>query len=686
MKTFVRTLFWLCMSLAGVVHAMDDWTAKNPATKPSLRFNHDMAYIGGDQVLLFGGILTSFSSDGETWVYDLNDNAWTQKAPAASPSPRESHAMAYIGGDQVLLFGGYTGVYSNDTWLYDLSENTWTQRFPSASPSGRVEHGMVYLGDDQLLLFGGVNIGGSRDNETWIYDLSDNAWSQKFPPTSPSPRYDQAMAYIGDDQVLLFGGYEENDETWVYDVSDNAWTQKLPASSPAAQFEHAMAYFGGDQVLLFGWNFVFGIDGETWVYDLSDNTWMKQSPSASPTARVEHAMADIGSNRVLLFGGYDGEFDDETWLYEQGPEVKSFVFLADKITLKRTKQDAPAGDMHSNGTLTVEKGDPSTYNSNLTAVGKITILKENTINGDVTSATAISNSGTINGTRTIGPVNIEPLPCLSYSAGGANKTVPSGGVLALPPGSYNVVTLKSGGTLKLTSGAYFINELRYSGSEAVIEINLASGEEATINVVKKLQLGKEVAIQLLPNGESDSKLVTFNSLQSTAVSLGKEAYCLGNFNAPYAKVALEKNSQLRGALCAKEILVERDCLFLPHDSPSSLPGPGNLPKEFDSNDPEVAGNQEPVTDYRLEQNYPNPFNPETEIRFALPEASQVVVSIFNVLGEKIRTLVNASYEAGYHSVLWDGKDEYGDPVTSGVYLYQLRAGEFSQVRKMSLIR
>lgn len=363
----------------------------------------------------------------------------------------------------------------------------------------------------------------------------------------------------------------------------------------------------------------------------------------------------------------------------------STVFLADKITLKRTKQDAPAGDMHSNGTLTVEKGDPSTYYSNLTAVGKITILKENTINGDVTSATAISNSGTINGTRTIGPVNTEPLPCLSYSAGGANKTVPSGGVLALPPGSYNVVTLKSGGTLKLTSGEYFMNELRYSGSEAVIEIDLTGGEEAAINVVKNLQLGKEVAVQLLPNGESASKLVTFNTLQSTAVSLGKEAYCLGNFNAPNAKVTLEKNGQLRGALCAKEILVERDCLFLPHDSPSSLPGPGNLPKEFDSNDPEVAGNQEPVTNYRLEQNYPNPFNPTTEIRFALPKAGPVVLRIFNTLGEEIRTLVDAPFESGYHTVPWDGKDKDGKPVASGVYLYQLRAGEFSQVRKMSLI-
>jgi hypothetical protein len=100
--------------------------------------------------------------------------------------------------------------------------------------------------------------------------------------------------------------------------------------------------------------------------------------------------------------------------------------------------------------------------------------------------------------------------------------------------------------------------------------------------------------------------------------------------------------------------------------------------------------------FGLAQNFPNPFwsaatsrsagNPETEIRFTLPEANPVVLKIFNVLGEEICTLVEAPYEAGYHSIRWDGKDKHGNPVASGVYLYQLRAGEFAQVRKMSLLR
>jgi hypothetical protein len=85
-------------------------------------------------------------------------------------------------------------------------------------------------------------------------------------------------------------------------------------------------------------------------------------------------------------------------------------------------------------------------------------------------------------------------------------------------------------------------------------------------------------------------------------------------------------------------------------------------------------------------NCPDPFSAEPEIHFQLPQASHVGVKIFSTLGEEIRTVVDGQYEAGYHRVRWDGKDKNGNPMASGMYLYQLRAGNFSQVRKMSLLR
>ncbi|NUM78655.1 T9SS type A sorting domain-containing protein, partial [candidate division KSB1 bacterium] len=367
--------------------------------------------------------------------------------------------------------------------------------------------------------------------------------------------------------------------------------------------------------------------------------------------------------------------------------VKPFVFVANKITLERTKQHTPDGDMHSNGTLTVSKGDPSTYNSNLTAVGKITINKENTINGNV-KAPSVSNSGTINGTKTIGPVANEPLPSLSYgSISGPNKTVAKGKSLTLAPDDYGIVTVNSGGTLKLSSGEYFMKELRGASSGIVIEIDLSSGDPVTINVESNLQLGKEAEIRLLPNGESDSELVTFNTLQTSSVSFGKEAYLLGSFNAPNAKVTLVKNTQLRGAICAKEIYVERDCLFLHHESLGSLPGPGDLPKSsFDDDEQQETSNQLPVTSYQLEQNYPNPFNPSTTISFQLPENSDVTLSIYNTNGQLVKKLVAGTMNAGQHTLVWDATNERGERVASGVYLYVLKAGEFVAQRKLVLMK
>jgi hypothetical protein len=105
-----------------------------------------------------------------------------------------------------------------------------------------------------------------------------------------------------------------------------------------------------------------------------------------------------------------------------------------------------------------------------------------------------------------------------------------------------------------------------------------------------------------------------------------------------------------------------------------------------ANDLQRPGQSRIPEDYALEQNYPNPFNPETLIRFQLPEAGQVVVRVLNPLGQEVKSLANGPYEAGYHHVMWDGRNNNGAPVASGVYLYQLQTARFSQVKKMILLR
>jgi hypothetical protein len=90
--------------------------------------------------------------------------------------------------------------------------------------------------------------------------------------------------------------------------------------------------------------------------------------------------------------------------------------------------------------------------------------------------------------------------------------------------------------------------------------------------------------------------------------------------------------------------------------------------------------------FDLKPNYPNPFNPETTIPYQLPEAAHVRLVIYNTLGQKIRTLVNENKEAGFYSAPWDGRDDRGIRVGSGIYIVKMKAGEYSKIHKMTMIQ
>ncbi|RMF69991.1 MAG: T9SS C-terminal target domain-containing protein [Calditrichaeota bacterium] len=91
--------------------------------------------------------------------------------------------------------------------------------------------------------------------------------------------------------------------------------------------------------------------------------------------------------------------------------------------------------------------------------------------------------------------------------------------------------------------------------------------------------------------------------------------------------------------------------------------------------------------FELLPNYPNPFNPETTIRYQLPEAGRVTLTIYNLLGQKVRTLVNQNRSSGSYTVVWDGRNDAGKELSSGVYLYKLKVGKaFVATRKMLYLK
>ena len=90
--------------------------------------------------------------------------------------------------------------------------------------------------------------------------------------------------------------------------------------------------------------------------------------------------------------------------------------------------------------------------------------------------------------------------------------------------------------------------------------------------------------------------------------------------------------------------------------------------------------------YALHQNYPNPFNPTTQIRYDLPEESYVNINIYDLMGRKIKSLINTHQDPGYRIIQWNATNDLGQAVSAGMYIYTIQAGQFRQTRKMVLLK
>jgi hypothetical protein len=90
--------------------------------------------------------------------------------------------------------------------------------------------------------------------------------------------------------------------------------------------------------------------------------------------------------------------------------------------------------------------------------------------------------------------------------------------------------------------------------------------------------------------------------------------------------------------------------------------------------------------FKLNNCYPNPFNPVTTLHYDLPENGLVNITIYDMLGREVKTLVNQIQDAGYKSVIWDATNDYSKPVSAGIYLYQIQVGNYMQTKKMVLLK
>ena len=242
------------------------WYEKKLSIKPQERIFHKMAPIyGTDKVLLFGGSIwgTPLVRMDDTWIYDYSSDNWTKMNAGGSKPDTSPFEMASIWGtDKVILFGRFNNL--SQICTYDLSDNNCTKinLLGTNSPIYGASYGFAPIyGTDKVILHGGQGWPNYL-NDTWVFDYSKKNWTNMTPPgNKPSIRSGHGLASIGGtDKVMLYGGsffdgtgrHHYND-TWIYDLSDNKWTEKDPINKLDNWVRHKMVtILESDSVLMFG--------------------------------------------------------------------------------------------------------------------------------------------------------------------------------------------------------------------------------------------------------------------------------------------------------------------------------------------------------------------------------------------------------------------------------------------------
>ena len=392
-------------------------------SQPPGRDGHGFVYDSkADRFIVFGGAITATGFTNSTWSYDYTNNTWANITPSVGPSPRAGAGMVYDSrADRVILFGGVISSTGSvgDTWVFDYSNDTWTNRTPGTAPTARGLPNMVYDSRaDQTILFGGAGRLGPG-GDTWSYDYPSNTWTI-MNANSPGALAVASMTYdSAADRVFLFGGaifgatIVWKNDTWALSVADKTWTNTHASTSPSPRGGAPMEYDSiANVALLFGGANTFGPGpsgyfNDTWAYNASANGWSNVTPVHSPSSRVLSALAyDPIADRAVLSGGAPGSgipYDD-AWAFQYVPPVPSFPPSAPR-NLQASGGDSQVALVweapSSNGSAPVTnyriyRGTVPGGESPLATVGNVLTYSDNAVANGLTyyyEVSAVSSAG-----------------------------------------------------------------------------------------------------------------------------------------------------------------------------------------------------------------------------------------------------------------------------------------------------
>jgi hypothetical protein len=382
---------------------------------------------------------------------------------------------------------------------------------------------------------------------------------------------------------------------------------------------------------------------------------VNRAPSFTATGAAVQATASVanGATYTFTYKAIDADGDNITYSFTVNPTPSVVPTIAPVLgTLTFTPAFADAGNVFT-FTVTATDGSLTATTTTAITVTYASAKGDVTGNGTVAADDAAEILKYVVGLRTFTPEQM-------YAADVNNDTMV--GALDAAWILYKVV----------------------NGSFPTAKISAAMGS------VEIGQLQKETEGYLLPInlGQTTGVLSVYAELDVDA-----NVEVLGiTARAPQGWISASKieNGKVTIAMAGLEPLKDGSIAYLSlriinKEANATIFGNANLNDGYSAALNSVTVREIP-TEFALSQNYPNPFNPTTSIKFAIPENANVQLNIYNMLGQKVRTIMDGMQDAGYYTVNWDGNNDLGSKVSSGIYIYRISAGKYNATMKMNLLK
>lgn len=683
---------------------------------------------------------------GAAYLFDSQTgNQIVLPNPLQGTTPGEFFGFAVAGVGNNFLIGAY-GFNGSIGRFYLLDGTTGAPLFPpvqNPSPNASDQFGLAVAAVGNNILIGapGDDTGASNAGAAYLFDGTTG--NQLSPPspllsTIPSELFGQAVAGVGNNIFIGAPGFNiSSGRVYLLDGTTGGLLLGGPIENPSP----ALADFFGASVTGVGNNLLVGAPfddfgasnaGVAYLFDGTTGTQLLMLHSTTPGERFGTAVAGVGnyllisapgfnsnSGRAYLFDGTTGAPIDT--IYNPTPENNDLFGQTVAATGSNIIIGAPgdndagaskagAAYLFSSNAPPVADAGPDQTVECMSPVGTSVTLdgsgssdpdgNELTYtwreNGNIIAGPTTDNTAEVS--LTLGSYTIE-LTVDDGNGGTDTDEVDIDVVDTTPP----VITLQPEITLWPPNHKYVTIDL----SQVVAAVNDDCEGSIAVSNVKIISVSSDEP-EDAPDGTctiDDPLHVCYNGDGSTtddiviaddcqSVDLRRERAASGNGRVYSINVEVGDASG--------NVAVDSFKVSVPRDQGSGSVAMEDAPNyTVDSNcagaAAKVAGNGERETDalineqslpegFAVFQNYPNPFNPETEIRFDLPEASPIVVKIFNTLGEEIRTLADGDFAAGSHAVRWNALNDRGEKVPSGIYLYKLVTANFTVAKRMVLAK